>query len=78
MIHSCTNISIKDDKKTVAEGNDDGDVEALESDENEETRRNPTHVRPLRKLKRDKDRYLVFTQRIDIAADAAVIPNGGR
>ena len=33
MIHSCTNISIKDDEKTVAEGNDDGDVGAVESDE---------------------------------------------
>ena len=75
MIHSCTNISIKDDEKTVAAGNDDGDVGAVESDGNEGARRNPTHDRPLRKLKRDKDRYLVFTQRIDIAEDAAVIPN---
>ena len=47
MIHSCTNISIQDDEKTVAEGNDDGDVGAVESDENEEARWNPTHVRRL-------------------------------
>ena len=53
MIHSCTNISIKDDEKTVAEGDDDGDVRAVQNDENEEARTSRTWARPLKKLNRD-------------------------
>ena len=50
MIHSCTSISIKDDEKMVAEGDDDGDVGAVENDENEEARTSRTWSRPLKKL----------------------------
>ena len=47
MIHSCTSISIKDDEKTVAEGDDERDVGAVQNDGNEEARervgRGPDH-----------------------------------
>ena len=75
MIHSCTSKSIKDDDKTVAEGDDDGVAEAWENDENEGARTSRAWARPLKKLNRDKVRYATFAEDIGIAAAAKVIPN---